>query len=199
VQQPPPGRPTIAHSSELPFLFGTGTDIVSTKMQTYGANCVRTGNPNGEGVPPRTLRAVPANAARAVMSRFAILGLMADRFRDVGGTPGGLGVFVMGFAMACMGAYLLTNQVYVVGSYWSFYGGNTFGLTLLPMLFGIGLLFFSGRSTLGWLLTIAGAVIILAGVLMNMHIYFQPTTLFHTLIMLTLLAGGLGLIARSVR
>jgi len=32
-----------------------------------------------------------------------------------------------------------------------------------------------------------------------MHIYFQPATLFHTLVMLVLLVGGLGLIARSLR
>ena len=118
---------------------------------------------------------------------------------DVGGTPGGLGDFLMGFAMACVGGYLLSNQVTVVGSYWSFYGGNTFGITLIPMLIGIGTLFFDGRSVTGWLLTGAGALFILAGVIANLHIYFEPTTLFNTLIMLILLVGGLGLIARAIR
>ncbi|HEV2990144.1 MAG TPA: hypothetical protein VG759_17000 [Candidatus Angelobacter sp.] len=125
---------------------------------------------------------------------------MANRsFADVGGTPGGLGTFLMGFAMTCIGGYLLSNQVSVAGSYWSFWGTNTFGITLLPMLFGIGLLFWNGRNPIGWLLTIAGALFILAGVLANMHIYFQPTSLFNTLVMLVLLVGGLGLIARSMR
>jgi hypothetical protein len=119
--------------------------------------------------------------------------------RDVGGTPGGLGDFLIGFAMACIGGYLLSNQVSVVGSYWSFYGASTFGITLIPMLIGIGMLFFNGRSAIGWLLTVAGALFILAGVIANMHIYFQPTTLFNTLVMLILLVGGLGLIARSIR
>jgi hypothetical protein len=125
---------------------------------------------------------------------------MADhRLRDVGGTPGGLGDFLIGFTMICIGGYLLANQVSVVGAYWSFYGGNTFGITLIPMLFGIGLLFWNGRSIIGRLLTIAGALFILAGVIANMHIYFQPTTLFNTLVMLILLVGGLGLIARAIR
>ena len=118
---------------------------------------------------------------------------------DVGGTPGGLGDFLIGFAMACVGGYLLSNQVSVVGSYWSFYGANTFGITLIPMLIGIGMLFFNGRNVIGWLLTGAGALFILAGVIANMHIYFQPTTLFNTLVMLILLVGGLGLIARAIR
>jgi hypothetical protein len=105
----------------------------------------------------------------------------------------------MGLVMVCVGAYLLTNQVVVAGSYWSFYGGNTFGVTLIPLLFGVAILFWNGRSVLGWLLTIAGALFILAGVIANMHIYFQPATLFHTLVMLVLLVGGLGLIARAIR
>src|SRR5215475_6859699 len=119
--------------------------------------------------------------------------------RDVGGTPGGIGEFVLGFIMACVGGYLITNQVSIVGSYWSFYGTNTFGITLIPMLFGIAILFFNGKSVIGWLLTAGGALFILAGVIANMHIYFQPTSLFNTLVMLTLLVGGLGLIAKSMR
>jgi hypothetical protein len=121
------------------------------------------------------------------------------RLTDVGGTPGGLGHFFTGLIMVCLGGYLLTNQVSVVGSYWSFYGGSTFGITLIPMLFGIGLLFRNGRSALGWLLTVAGAIFIVAGVLANLHIYFQPTSLFNTMVMLVLLVGGLGLIARALR
>jgi uncharacterized membrane protein HdeD (DUF308 family) len=67
------------------------------------------------------------------------------------------------------------------------------------MLFGVGLLFWNGRSPIGWLLTIAGALFILAGVLANMHIYLQQTSLFNILVMLVLLVGGLGLIVRSMR
>ena len=129
-----------------------------------------------------------------------ILELMADRrFNDVGGTSGGLGDFLLGFALTCVGGYLLTNQVIVAGSYWNFWGGNTFGITLIPMLIGIGLLFRDGRSVIGWLLTAAGALFIVAGVLANLHIYFQPTSLFNTIVMLVLLVGGLGLIARAMR
>jgi len=117
---------------------------------------------------------------------------------DVGGTPGGIAEFIIGFIMVCVGGYLISNQVSVVGSYWSFYGANTFGITLLPMLFGVAILFWNGKSTVGWILTAAGALFILAGVIANMHIYFQPTTLFNTIVMLVLLVGGLGLIARSL-
>jgi hypothetical protein len=68
----------------------------------------------------------------------------------------------------------------------------------VPLLIGVGLLFWNGRSLAGWVLTIAGALFILAGVLANMHIYFRPTSLFNTLVMLILFVGGFGLIARAL-
>jgi hypothetical protein len=118
---------------------------------------------------------------------------------DVGGTPGGLGHFVIGFIITCLGGYFLANQVSVVGSYWSFYGASTFGITLVPLLIGVGILFWNGRSIVGWFLTAAGALFILAGVIANMHIYFRPTSLFNTLVMLILFVGGLGSISKLAR
>ena len=124
---------------------------------------------------------------------------MANRsFGDVGGTSGGLGEFIIGLIMACVGGYLLSNQVTVVGSYWNLWGTNSFGITLIPMLVGVGILFWNARSAVGWVLTVGGALFILAGVLANLHIYFQATSLFNTVVMLVLLVGGLGLIARAL-
>ncbi|HEU0302330.1 MAG TPA: hypothetical protein VFR37_22925 [Longimicrobium sp.] len=119
--------------------------------------------------------------------------------RGAGGTPGGILEFVIGVAMAAAGAYLLTSRVVVTTGFWNFWGQYSFGLTLVPLMAGIALVFFNGRSFFGWMLVIVGAVIILAGVIANLNIYFQPTSLFNTVMMLVLMAGGLGLIARSVR
>ena len=120
------------------------------------------------------------------------------RVRGAGGTPGGLGEFFVGLGMAVAGAYLLTNQVVVTSGYWSLWGYNAFGLSLLPLVFGVGLLFFNGRSVAGWLLVFVGVVIIFTGILMNLQIYFQQTSLFNTILMLVLLAGGIGLVARAL-
>ena len=122
--------------------------------------------------------------------------------QNVGGTPGGFKTFVLGIIMMCVGGYLLMNQVSVHGGYWRFdFGGGygrTFGITLLPLLFGVGILFFDGKSFAGRFLTGAGALFIIAGIIANMDINFRQTSLFNTLVMLILLVGGLGLVVRSV-
>jgi hypothetical protein len=119
--------------------------------------------------------------------------------KGAGGTPGGILQFFAGLAMAVGGGYLLTTQVTVHSGFWGYFGPQTFGLSLLPLVVGIGILFFDGRSIVGALLTVSGAVIIVLGILLNLRIYFEPTSLFNTLVMLVLLAGGLGLVARSLR
>lgn len=45
----------------------------------------------------------------------------------------------------------------------------------------------------------AGTIIIFAGIIAHLRIYFRATTLFETLAMLLLLAGGIGLVARALR
>lgn len=119
--------------------------------------------------------------------------------RGAGGTPGGVGTFLFGAAMVVAGGYLLLTRVTVASGGWTLWGYNAFGLSLLPLLIGIGLLFFNGRSIAGWVLLAAGAVIIVAGILANLHIYFQSTSLYDTLVILGLLAAGIGLVARSLR
>jgi hypothetical protein len=121
--------------------------------------------------------------------------------RNVGGTPGGARTFLLGLIMAVAGGYLLFQQVQVHGGYWNWGGGSTgrsFGITLLPLLFGIGILFVNGRSFIGRLLTFGGALVIIVGIIANLDIHFRQTSLWNTLTMLVLLVGGIGLVVRSV-
>jgi hypothetical protein len=118
--------------------------------------------------------------------------------KGAGGTKGGVGRFFAGAAMVIAAGYLLLARVSVVSGGWQFYGYNAFGLSLFPLLIGIGVLFYNGRSLVGWVLAIGGSLIILVGIVANLHVFFQPTSLFDTLLMLGLLAGGVGLVARSL-
>src|SRR5262245_39919461 len=141
----------------------------------------------------------PPGAFRTGVEARPMVDTNRQRLQGAGGTPGGLGAFFLGFIMIVAGGYLLTDQVMVTSGAWRWGGYNVFGLSLVPLLFGIGLLFVNGRSIAGCLLTWAGAVIIFVGILAHLEIYFRPTSLFNALLMLILLIGGLGLVARSLR
>lgn len=124
--------------------------------------------------------------------------------RGAGGTPGGLGTFFVGLVLAAAGGYLILSRVMVQGSwgYGGWFGGfgrGGFGLVMLPLLIGVGLLFANGKSKAGWIFTVAGAGIIVASILMNMSIVFQPTNLYYVLVMFGMFAAGIGMILRSLR
>jgi len=128
------------------------------------------------------------------------MGDPAKKFEGAGGTPGGVGEFLLGLVLTIAGGYLLLSNVQVHTSGWRLFGlANGFGISLIPLMLGIGVLFFNGRSVLGWLLAGGGMVVIIVGVIAQMDIYFHTTSLFHTLLMLGMLAAGLGLVARSLR
>jgi len=112
-----------------------------------------------------------------------------------------VGEFFFGLILAGIGGYLLLDQVHVTthGWGWGWGGTSTFGVTLIPMLLGVGMLFFNGKSKLGWILMVGGLLFIVAGIVARMDIYFHRTSLFQTLVMLALIAGGLGLILKSLR
>lgn len=116
-----------------------------------------------------------------------------------GGSPGGVPQFFIGLGLATVGAYLLTQQVTVQSGYWSLGGYNAFGLSLIPFILGIGLLFFESQSKAGFTLLFLGVLIIAAGILMNLNIYFQPTSLFNTLMMIGMTAAGVGLVLRALK
>ncbi len=121
--------------------------------------------------------------------------------RDVGGTKGGLGLFILGFALLVVGGYLLLDRVTVHGGYWSWFGSaqSSFGVTLIPLLLGIGVLFYDGKSPIGWVLAGSGALVLFAGIIANLQIHFRATSLFNTLTMLALIMAGLGLMSRALK
>ncbi len=119
--------------------------------------------------------------------------------RGAGGTPGGLGEFLLGLGLVVVGGYLFMQQVIVTSGGWTVYGYDAFGLSLVPFLLGLGIVFYNGKSILGWFLTSAGILIMIAGIIANLRVHFASTSLYNTLIMLGMIAIGVGLVARSVR
>lgn len=132
------------------------------------------------------------------------------KMQGAGGTPGGIGSFLIGFLMMCTGFYLLMQSIIVTRSFglgmglfhFGFFGGSvtvTSGMILIPLIFGIGIIFYNYRSVIGWALAIGSLAALVAGVLMNLRLTIRTMTLFDLLTILVLFIGGIGLFLRSLR
>jgi hypothetical protein len=123
-----------------------------------------------------------------------------------GGTPGGAGRFFLGLAMCVAGGYLFLSAIRVT------YGfglgrvlfpigpvGLTGGMILLPLALGLGLIFWSARNPLGWLLALGSLVALCVGVIASIHFSLAGLSLFELLVILVLLCGGAGLLLGSLR
>ena len=123
-----------------------------------------------------------------------------------GGTSGGVGKFLLGLVMMCGGFYLLLNGI-VVSSNFGFgsrlFGSGGIGLTggmiMIPLLIGIGMIFYNGRNYLGWGIAIASLGALIFGVISSVSLNLRTMTAFELLAILTLAFGGLGLFLNSLR
>ncbi len=123
-----------------------------------------------------------------------------------GGTSGGVGKFILGLIMMCGGFYLLLNGI-VVSSSFGFgsrlFGiggmGLTGGMILIPLLIGIGMVFYNARNYLGWLIAIASFGALVFGVISSVSLNLRTMTAFELIVILTLAFGGLGLFLNSLR
>jgi hypothetical protein len=122
--------------------------------------------------------------------------------RGSGGSPGGVGTFLVGLAMTISGGYLFLDHLTVTSGF-SFFGWGagrgSFGVILLVLLVGIAVLFFDSKSIAGWFLTAAATLVLVVSVVTNLDVFYRPTSLLNTLFMFGLFAGGLGLVFRSFK
>jgi uncharacterized protein len=131
-------------------------------------------------------------------------------FKGAGGTSGGIGQFVIGFIMLCGGLYLLMHAIIVTGPFtfgyglyhFSAWGGSyslTNGMILIPLVLGIGIIFYNVKNILGWLLAVGSLAALIFGVISNIHFTLRTMSLFEFLMILILGVGGLGLMLNSLR
>jgi uncharacterized protein len=123
-----------------------------------------------------------------------------------GGTPGGLGRFLLGLVMIIAGGYLFLNSIRVYNFFsmgYSLYAFGpvrlTTGMTLIPLALGIGMVFYNARSWIGWLLLLGSLVAICVGVIASIQFSLTSMSLFDLLVILVLLIGGFGLFLSSLR
>ena len=87
------------------------------------------------------------------------------------------------------------------GSLWGGFGMNTSlatGLMLVPLLIGIGLLFFLDRKWIGWVVTAIGLLAILVTLLTSVRFRPVSASLWQYVVMFGMIAAGCGLVARGL-
>ncbi|WP_332875938.1 hypothetical protein [Massilia sp. S19_KUP03_FR1] len=126
--------------------------------------------------------------------------------QGAGGTSGGSGQFLLGLVMMCGGFYLLLNNVIVSSTFGlgsRLFGIGGFGVTggiiLVPLVIGIGMIFYNARSYLGWLIAIASFFAMVFGVIASVSLDLRTMSAFYLITVLVLAFGGLGLFLGSLR
>ena len=131
---------------------------------------------------------------------------IAARSRRAHESTGGLTQFFGGVAAFGIGTYMLFARVMVsagisgAGMFGVGFGsGPHVGMTLLPFIAGIIVLFVQGSGVLGWGLMGGGIALLIVQIIASMQMHFLATSLPMVLLIVGLMASGIGLMARSLR
>lgn len=124
-----------------------------------------------------------------------------------GGTSGGSGQFFLGLIMMCGGFYLLLNGIVVSSSFGlgsRLFGigggyGVTGGMIMIPLIIGIGMVFYNAKNYLGWLIGIGSFAALVFGVISSVSMNLRTMSAFELICIVTLAFGGLGLFLKSLR
>jgi hypothetical protein len=126
--------------------------------------------------------------------------------RGAGGTQGGIGEFILGVVMLIGGGYLFLDSVRVdAGMHWGMAlfnvggVGVTGGMVLIPFMLGVGMVFYSAKNPLGWLVMLGSVVALVFGLVSRVRLQFEQMTLFSLMTILVLTVGGAGLLLRGTR
>lgn len=111
--------------------------------------------------------------------------------------------FVAGVVMLAVGLFILSQKV-VVSSGWFGYGSSIMfggirvnsGLIMVPFIIGIVWMFATGASFPSKLFTVLSVILIVASIIMNTSIHMVSVSLYEWVIMLVLIFGGAGFVAK---
>lgn len=108
--------------------------------------------------------------------------------------------FYIGILLIISGLFFLLSKTVVHSGFYGFTVGGlnlSTGLVVIPLMFGIIWLVNNPKSFWARLITIAGSIFIVGSIIMNIRISFITSSLFDYLIMMLLIAGGIGLLIKA--
>jgi len=134
-------------------------------------------------------------------------------FKGAGGSKGGISTFLVGLGMMGVGFYLLLSKIILTSSFGmghrlyhspAAFGTSmnlslTTGMVLVPLIIGIGWIFYNSKSPWGWVLAIISLAAMIFGVISSLQIKMMPMNSFDFIMIAILAFGGLGLFLRSLK
>lgn len=111
--------------------------------------------------------------------------------------------FFIGFLLLGGGVYWVLNSFEVSSGfgygYYSFFGLRiTGGVMLIPLLVGIGLLFFLDKKVIGGFVAALGLLVILISLLSSLTFHARYNSLYVYVLMFGMIAAGAGLLIKSL-
>lgn len=111
--------------------------------------------------------------------------------------------FVLGFLLFGGGIFWALNSFTVTSTwgsgYWGVFGMRLpSGVVLIPLLVGIGLMFFMKKKTVGALVSALGLLIILISFITSIRFHAVPASLYVYILMFGMIAAGAGLLLRAL-
>ncbi len=126
--------------------------------------------------------------------------------KGAGGSNGGIGRFFMGLIMMIAGGYLFFNAIRVTNHFhmgYSIYSFGSYhltsGMVLVPLIFGIGIIFFNSRNFIGWFLSGGSLIMLIFGIITSIDLRLRHMSAFELIMILVLMIGGLGMFLSSLR
>ena len=111
--------------------------------------------------------------------------------------------FIGGLVMLAAGLFILSQKVYVTSGLFG-YGGFSIGglrlnsgLVIVPFIIGVVWMFATG-SFGSKVFTVLSVIWIITSIVMSTSFYFSQTTLYEWILILILIFGGAGLVARCL-
>lgn len=110
--------------------------------------------------------------------------------------------FFIGFLLLGGGVYWVLNSFTVTSSWgagYHFFGMSMpSGVMLIPLLLGIGLMFFMEKKIVGGFIAALGLLIILISLLTSISFHAKYNTLYVYVLMFGMVAAGSGLLIKSL-
>ena len=109
-------------------------------------------------------------------------------------------MFVAGLAMLIAGLFIFSRNVIVTSGFGSGYRIGGFcissGIIFIPLIAGIVWLFATGGSFASKVFTVIAVFLIVFDIVITTHVHLDPMTLFDWVVILVLIFGGVGLLAK---